>query len=217
MLKQFYEKALPQQGVYCVSGIDQNTKKTTNRFAETLEGVFNEVEKFKKKGLDFRVLHGCEANILNDGSIDIKDEVLEKLDYVIAGVHSSMKMGQKEMTDRIVKAMQNPNVDIISHPTGRLINEREEYQMDFEKILEVAKETGTVLEINATPKRLDLNGFNIRRAKAKGIKMIINTDSHQKEHLSFMEYGVGQARRGWAEKGDIINTLSVEKLLDYFK
>lgn len=174
-------------------------------------------EKFKKQGLKFRVLHGCEANILNDGSIDIKDEVLEKLDYVIAGVHSSFKMPKQEMTQRMVKAMQNPNVDIISHPTGRLIGRREEYQIDFDKILEIAKNTKTILEINSSPYRLDLNGFNIRRAKAQGIKMIINTDAHQVNQLDLMEYGIGQARRGWAERNDIINTLPVEEILKHFK
>lgn len=170
-----------------------------------------------KPNFKFQILCGCEANILNDGSIDIKDEVLEKLDYVIVGVHSSLKMPRQEMTARIVKAMQNPNVDIISHPTGRLIGSRDEYQMDFDKILEVAKKTGTILEVNSSPYRLDLNGFNIRRAKAQGIKTIINTDSHQQEQLNLMEYGVWQARRGWAEPNDIINTNSVEKLLRYFK
>ena len=174
-------------------------------------------EKFKKQGIKFKILHGCEANVLNDGSIDIKDEVLEKLDYVIAGVHSFLKMEKKEMTARIIKAMENKNVDIISHPTGRLINQRDEYQMDFDKIMEVAKKTGTILEINSSPFRLDLNGFNIRRVKEKGIKMIINTDSHQKEQLDLIEYGVGQARRGWAEKSDIINTNSAEKLLKLLK
>jgi DNA polymerase (family 10) len=180
-----------------------------------------EIEKinlnFKSRNINFRILHGCETNILNNGSVDIKDEVLEKLDYVIAGVHSSLKMPKKEMTERIVTAMQNKNIDIFSHPTGRLIGRRDEYQMDFDKILEVAKNTGTILEINSSPERLDLNGFNIRRAKAHGIKMIINTDSHQKEQLHLMEYGIGQARRGWAEKSDIINTNSVDKLLEYFK
>jgi DNA polymerase (family 10) len=173
-------------------------------------------EKFDKKNIKFRVLHGCETNILNDGTVDIKDEVLEKLDYVIAGVHSSMKMPKQEMTQRIIKAMQNPNVDIISHPTGRLIGKRDEYQMDFDKILENAKKTGTILEINSSPYRLDLNGFNIRRAKSQGIKMLINTDSHQKDQLDLMEYGVWQARRGWTEPDDIINTKSAEKLLEYF-
>jgi DNA polymerase (family X) len=174
-------------------------------------------EKIKKQGKKFRVLCGCEVDIIQDGTLAIKDEVLEKMDYVIASVHSSMKMERKEMTQRITKAMQNPNVDIFAHPTGRLLGQRDEYQMDFDKILEVAKETGTILEINSSPYRLDLNGFHVRIAKTKGVKMVINTDSHQKEQLGLMEYGIWQARKGWAEKSDIINTNSVEKLLEYFK
>jgi DNA polymerase (family 10) len=112
--------------------------------------------------------------------------------------------------------MENPNVDIISHPTGRLIGRRDEFQLDLDKILEVARKTGTILEINSSPERLDLRDLYIRRAKNEGVKMIINTDSHQKEQLLLMEYGISQARRGWAEKEDIINTNSVEKLLKYF-
>jgi len=174
-------------------------------------------EKFKKQNIKFQVLHGCEANILLDGSIDIKDEVLEKLDYVIAGVHSALKQEKPKMMQRLTKAMKNPNVDIISHPTGRLIGKRDEYQVDFDKILELAKETGTVLEINSSPDRLDLRDIYIRRAKSQGVKMIINTDAHQKEQMHQMEYGVMQARRGWAEKKDVINTLPVEELLKCFK
>jgi DNA polymerase (family 10) len=173
--------------------------------------------KFGSEGKNFRILHGCEANIMPDGSIDIKDEVLEKLDYVIAGMHSVLKMKKEEMTERMIKAMKNKNVDIISHPTGRLIGKRDEYLLDFDKILKTAKETGTILEINSFPDRLDLRDVYIRRAKKEGVKMIINTDSHQKQQLPLMEYGVSQARRGWAEKEDIINTNSVEKLLEYFK
>lgn len=173
--------------------------------------------KLKTENCKFRILHGCEANILADGSIDIKDEILAKLDYVIAGVHSQMKMSRSEMTERIIKAMKNPNVDIISHPTGRIIKRRDEYQIDFDKILKVAKETDTILEINSYPGRLDLNDKNIRRAKKIGVRMVINTDSHQKEQLHFIEYGIAQARRGWAEKKDIVNTQSLEKLLNYFK
>ncbi|MBI1866606.1 MAG: DNA polymerase III, partial [Candidatus Staskawiczbacteria bacterium] len=173
-------------------------------------------EKFKNQGLKFRVLHGCESNILNNGSIDIKDEVLAQLDYVIAGVHSSLKMEKKEMTARIEKAMKNHNVDILAHPTGRIVNQRDEYKIDFDKILKIAKETGTILEINSSS-RLDLRDFYIRRAKAEGVKMIINTDSHNKDQLNLMEYGVGQARRGWAEPTDIINTLAIKELLKYFE
>jgi DNA polymerase (family X) len=174
-------------------------------------------EKLKDSKIKFRVLHGCEVNVLADGTLDIKDEVLEKLDYAIGSVHSNMKMEKKEMTDRIIKAMQNKNIDIIGHPTGRLIGKRDEYKMDFDKILEIAKKTGTILEINSSPYRLDLNGFYIRRAKEAGVKMIINTDAHNKEQFKLIEYGISQARRGWAEKKDIINTNSVEELLKHFK
>lgn len=171
---------------------------------------------FKKQNVKFRILHGCEANIRKDGSVDIKDEVLEKLDYVIAGVHSLLKMDKKEMTDRIIKAMENPHVDILAHPTGRVIGERDEYQIDFDAILKTAKETGTILEINASL-RLDLRDLYIRRAKQEGVKMIINTDAHKKDQMDAMEYGVLQARRGWAEKKDVINALPVEELLKNLK
>ena len=161
----------------------------------------------------FKILHGCEANIMADGSIDISDEALAKLDYVLAGVHSQMKMPKEKMTQRIVKAMENPNVDIISHPTGRILKQRDEYEVDIGIILKTAKETGTILEINANPYRLDLNDKNIRKAKEMGVKMIINSDAHQPEQMRFVEYGVSQARRGWTEKKDIINCQPLEKML----
>lgn len=172
--------------------------------------------KFEKQNINFRILHGCEANIRKNGSLDIRDEVLEKLDYVIAGVHSFLKMDKKEMTLRIQKAMKNPNVDILAHPTGRIIGERDEYQIDFDVILKTAKETGTILEINASS-RLDLRDLYIRRAKNEGVKMIINTDTHQKDQMDLMEYGVLQARRGFAEKQDIANTFPLEELLTLFR
>jgi len=173
--------------------------------------------KFKIQNSKFRILQGCEANILADGSIDIDDKVLAQLDYVIAGVHSQMKMSKDQMTERIIKAMRNPNVDIISHPTGRLIERRDEYQIDFGMILKTAKETGTILEIDSYPDRLDLKDTNIKKAKEAGVKMVVNTDSHQLDQLRFMELGISQARRGWAEKKDIINTQPLEKLLKFFK
>lgn len=172
---------------------------------------------FMVEGTGFRILKGCEANIMKDGSIDVKDEALAKLDYVIASIHSHFKMAKDEMTQRMIRAMKNPHVDIIAHPTGRLIKKREEYQIDLERVFRAAKETGTILEINAYPERLDLRDQNIRRAKELGIKMVINTDSHHKAQLRFMEFGVSQARRGWAEKEDIVNTWSLEKLLKCFK
>jgi DNA polymerase (family 10) len=192
-------------------GLDEKQLEQRNREIDNINS------KFKIKNSEFRILKGCEANILNDGSIDIKDQALAKLDYVIAGVHSNFKMEKTKMTERMIRAMKNPNVDIISHPTGRLIQRRDEYQIDMEKIFKAAKETGTILEINSYPERLDLSDQNIRRAKEIGVKMIINTDAHHKDQLRFMEFGVSQAKRGWAEKENIINCLPLEKLLKSFK
>jgi len=176
-----------------------------------------EIYKLNKKfSSKIRILQGCEANIMNDGSIDIKDEALAKLDFVIAGVHSSMKMDRGKMTQRIIKAMKNPNVDIISHPTGRILKQRDEYQIDFDKILKAAKEFNVILEINSSPSRLDLKDINIRKAKKIGVKMIVNTDAHRIEQLELIKFGIAQARRGWAEKKDIINTQSLNKLLNHF-
>jgi len=173
-------------------------------------------KKFQIPNSKFQILHGCEVNIMPDGSLDIKDEVLAKLDYVIAGVHSAMKIAKDKMTQRIIKAMKNPNVDIISHPTGRLLQKRDEYQIDFDKILKAAKDYNVVLEINSSPERLDLKDTNIRRTKEAGVKMVINTDSHRKDQLRLIKFGIAQARRGWAWKDDIINTQPVEELLKYF-
>jgi len=192
-------------------GLDEKRLVQRNREINKLN------EKLKTKNKKLRILKGAEVNILNDGSVDIKDESLKELDFVVAGVHSSFKMEKNKMTERIITAMKNPNIDIISHPTGRLIKIRDEYQIDFDKILRAAKEFKMVLEINSFPKRLDLNDQNIRRAKEAGVKMVINTDSHQKDQLRFIEFGIAQARRGWAEKEDIINTQSLEKLLKFFK
>jgi len=188
-------------------GLNEKQLKERNR----------EIDKLNQKYRGFRILKGAEVNILNDGSIDINDETLERLDFVIAGVHSNFKMEKAKMTERIIRAMKNPHVDIISHPTGRILKRRDEYQIDFDKILKAAKENNVALEINSYPERLDLNDQNIRRAKEAGVKMVINTDSHHKDQLRYMELGIAQARRGWAEKEDIINTQPLEKLLNFFK
>ena len=192
-------------------GLDEKQLAEQRKYIDKLNS------KFQIQNSKFKILRGCEANIMADGSIDIKDESLAKLDYVIAGVHSQMKMTKEKMTERIIKAMKNPHVDIISHPTGRILKQRDEYEIDFDKILAVAKETGAILEINANPYRLDLNDKNIRKAKEIGVKMIINSDAHQSEQMRFMEYGVSQARRGWAGKGDIINVWPADKMLSMLK
>lgn len=182
-----------------------------------LEDRNKEIDKLNAKISGIKILKGCEANILNDGSIDIKDEALKKLDFVIAGLHSTLKMEKEEMTERLIKAMQNPHIDIISHPTCRLIGKRNESQLDFDKVLKVAKQFGIVLEINSSPERLDLKDEHIKRTKEAGVKMAINSDAHEISQLKLNNLGIAQARRGWAEKKDIINTESVDKLLEYFK
>ncbi len=192
------------------NGLDEKELEERNKEIDALN------KKFMANNIRFRILKGCEANILENGKVDINDKTLARLDYVIAGIHSRFKMSKNEMTERIIQAMKNPNIDIISHPTGRILKKRDEYQIDFDKILKVAKATKTILEINSWPERLDLNDINIKKAKDAGVKMIINTDAHQKDQLYFMEYGVFQARRGWAERKDIINTCSIESLLFFF-
>ena len=152
-----------------------------------------------------------------DGGIDLPDAALAAQDFVIAGVHSHFKMTRAEMTERIVKAMRNPNVDIISHPTGRILKRRDEYEIDFDAILRVAKAGKKILEINAVPDRLDLNDVNIMKCVKAGVKMIVNTDAHQTDQLADLRFGAAQARRGWAQAEDIVNTLSARDLLRLLK
>ena len=165
----------------------------------------------------FRVLKGTECDILKDGSMDINDKVLEKLDIVGASVHSNFNLPKAEQTKRIIRAMENKNVDIIFHPTGRRIKRREPYDIDIDEIVKAAKRTKTVLEINSYPDRLDLKDEHIRKCVEAGVKMSIDSDSHAINHLKNLNYGVSQARRGWAEKKDIINAWPAEKTLGMLK
>jgi len=173
------------------------------------------IKKINQKFKNFRILAGIEVDINKDGSLYLPSKILEKLDLVIAAVHTAFKMRKEEMTKRIIKAINNPQVDIIAHPTGRLINERDAYEVDISALIKEAKKTKTILEINAFPDRLDLNASNIRMAKENGVKMAINTDGHNLNHLDYIVFGVDTARRGWAEKEDIINTRSLKNLLRF--
>lgn len=209
-----------QEMGYEYIGISDHTKFLRIEYGlneKQLSQQRKEIDKLNQRQKGFRILQGAETNILNDGSIDIKDEALKKLDYAIAGIHSNLKMDKERMTERIIKAMKNPYIKIFSHPTGRLLKRREEYQIDFDKILRAAKYFGVILEINSSPFRMDLRDQNIRRAKEAGVKMVINTDSHHKNHLNYIELGVAQSRRGWAEKKDIINCYPLKELLGFFK
>ncbi len=157
------------------------------------------------------LLTGSEVDIRSDGSLDYPDELLEQLDVVVASVHSAMGQPEEVMTERIIKAMHNPNVHIIGHPTCRLIGEREPVQMDVEAILQAARETGTALEIDAQPGRLDLKDKHIHRARELGVKLVIDSDSHATEQFGNLGLGVSMAKRGWCEAKDILNTLPVRE------
>jgi len=173
--------------------------------------------KFRIKNLKFKILTGTECDILEDGSLDLPDRILAKLDVVGVSVHSLFNLSKEEQTERIKRAMKNPNVDIVFHPTGRLINRRKPYQVDIDEIIKTAKETKTVLEIDAFPDRLDLKDEYIRKCVKAGVKMSIDSDAHSSSHYPFLEYGIAQARRGWAERKDIINVWPVEKMLSFLK
>ena len=176
-----------------------------------------EIEKINRKISGIRILKGAEVNIMKDGSLDIKDEILKKLDVVGAAIHSHFNLSKREMTNRLLKAIENPNVDIIFHPTGRQIHKRDAYELDIEKIFQAAKDTGTILDIDAYPDRLDLRDELIRKAVEFGVKLDISSDAHSKLHLHFLEFGIAQARRGWASAKHIINTRPVDKFLKLLK
>ena len=166
---------------------------------------------------EFCILSSAEVNIMKDGSLDIPNTVLDKLDIVGAAIHSHFNLPIETQTERLIKAAKNPSVDILFHPTGRLINKRAGYPVDIEKVIEVSKDTNTVLEIDAHYDRLDLKDEYVRMAVRKGVKLVIDSDAHHPIHYSFLTFGVAQARRGWAIQSDILNTLPADKLLKALK
>jgi len=159
------------------------------------------------------VLLGTECDILPDGRLDYPDDVLKELAVVVCSVHSRFGMSREEMTARIIKAMENPHADIIGHPTGRVLGQRDPYEVDMDRLVETAKRTNTALEINASPDRLDLSDTNARMAKERGVRLVISTDAHSRYELRFMEYGIAVARRAWVEPEDVLNTLPLKQLL----
>ncbi|MBI5699455.1 DNA polymerase/3'-5' exonuclease PolX [Candidatus Saganbacteria bacterium] len=185
--------------------------QTEKEFLKELEYI----DKLNDRLKGFRVLKGVEVDILPDGTLDYKDAILKECEVVIAAVHSNFKMPKDKMTRRILAALKNKYVNLLSHPTGRLIGKRDPYEVDLEKIMKAAADTGTYLELNAHPERLDLNDAHCLRAKELKIKLSINTDAHSAGNLSDMKYGVATARRGWLEKKDVINTYPIDKLLKF--
>lgn len=174
---------------------------------KALRKRISEIKRFNSKApKGFKLLSGSEVNILPDGSLDYSDEVLSRLDWVIASVHTSFGKGEKAMTERIIAACEHPWVDCIGHLTGRLLLDREPYPLDIEAVIEAAERTGTMLEINGSPKRRDLSDLHARMAAEAGVKIVLTTDAHSTDGLEFMRYAVATARRGWLEAGDVANT-----------
>ena len=190
------------------SGLDEN---------ELLEQAGRIVELNDRLKGSFRILSSAEVNVMKDGSLDISSNVLDKLDIVGAAIHSNFNLPVEAQTERLVKAAKNPSVDILFHPTGRLINKREGYPVDIEKVIEVARDTGTILEIDAHYDRLDLRDEYVRMAMKKGAKLVIDSDAHHPIHYAYLVFGIAQARRGWATQMDVLNTLPADRLLKALK
>ncbi len=190
------------------SGLDEN---------ELLEQAGRIAELNDRLKGTFRILSSAEVNVMKDGSLDISSNVLDKLDIVGAAIHSNFNLPVEAQTERLVKAAKNPSVDILFHPTGRLINKREGYPIDIEKVIEVARDTGTILEIDAHYDRLDLKDEYVRMAMKKRAKLVIDSDAHHPIHYAYLVFGIGQARRGWATQMDVLNTLPADRLLKALK
>jgi DNA polymerase (family 10) len=180
---------------------------------ERLQKQIQEIEKVNETSKGLRVLTGIEVDIKSDGRLDFDDEILATLELVVASVHTRFSQSKKEMTHRIIRAVENPNVNIIAHPTGRLIGKREAYEVDMDKIIDACKANSKILELNACPERLDLSDVNCRKAKEKGVKIAISTDAHMDIHLDWMKFGVATAGRGWIESKDVVNSQSLSTLM----
>ena len=166
----------------------------------------------EKFGHGFRLFKGTECDILADGTLDYPDEVLEGFDYVVASVHSHFRMSREEMTARIIRAVSNPRVTMLGHPTGRLLLARDSYAVDLDAVIDAAARAGTMIEINANPHRLDLDAVHCRRARQKGVRIVINPDAHSVSGLQDLTYGVSVARRAWLSPADLLNTAPLEKV-----
>src|SRR6476469_9281413 len=196
-------------------GIADHSRSSVQGHGIAAEKLLEQVAAIRKlnKTFDgFRLFAGVECDILRDGSLDFPDEVLSQLDYVVVSVHSAFNLGESEMTHRVIRALENPFVSILAHPTGRLLLKRDPYQIDIPAVLDAAARTGTWIELNAAPKRLDLDWRWWPLAKQKGVKCVINPDAHRTERLQDLWFGIGIARKGWLTKDDVINCLPVGKI-----
>lgn len=203
---------------YCISDHTQSLTIANGLDEERLLKRIEEIDDLNASGRwKMKILKGAEVDILRKGKLDINDEVLSELDVVTVSVHSRMKEDRKTMTERVCHAIENKHVHILGHPTGRLILKRPEFELNLEAVFETAAKHNVVMELNAHPKRLDLNAGNLRAAKRAGLKIAINTDAHRISELDLMQFGIYEARRGWLTKEDVINTSPLKKMLRLIK
>lgn len=195
----------------------QSLKVAKGLGVEKLEEQHREIQRLNRKMNDFQIFTGMEVDILPKGNLDYLDEILEQADVVVASVHSGFRQDRETMTQRIMSAITNEHVDIIGHLTGRLLGQRDAYDLDVERILEAAGKYNKILEINSSPDRLDLNEYHARMAKDYGVKIAINTDAHDLKRMDEMPYGVAVARRAWLETEDVVNTMDIADLKRVFK
>jgi DNA polymerase (family 10) len=205
---------------YDYLAVTEHSKRVTmagGMDAKRLGKQIKEIDRLNGRLKDIVLLKGIELDILKDGSLDLPDDILKELDLTVCAVHYDRNLSKKQMTERIIRAMDNPYFNIFAHPTGRLINKRRPYEVDLEKIMEAAKERGCFLEINAQPDRLDLSDRHCKMAKDMGVKLAVSTDAHSVSDLDLIRFGLDQARRGWLEPDDIINTRSLKDLKKMLK
>lgn len=207
-----------QEMGYEFVGIADHSASLKVAYGLSEEKVLKKIQEIRKlqERFDVRIFAGTECDIKPDGSLDYSNKILKELDFAYAAIHSRFKMNEKEMTERIVKAMENEYINILAHPTARMIGKRDPINVDLEKIFEVARETNTFMEINAFPDRLDLNDVHAKMAKERGVKLAIGTDSHSLDHMRFLKFGTAMARRGWLEKKDILNTYDLREIEKIF-
>ncbi|MFZ5942485.1 MAG: PHP domain-containing protein [Bacillota bacterium] len=182
-----------------------------------LSTQIKEIDRLKVKYPQIQILKGIEVDILEDGSLDFQDDILEKMDVVIGSIHSHFHMSKVEMTERIIKGLKHPLVNILAHPTGRVLGKRPGYSVDIEKVIQIAAHYKKILEINASPDRLDLRDKHLQFARTKGVRIAINTDAHSIDRMSDMAFGVQTAKRGWQTSQEIINSWSYEEIKAYFQ
>lgn len=217
-LKEMVEAA--KKRGYDYIAITDHSKHTSVARGLDAKRLMNQIEEIDRLGQNLkgiRILKSIELDILEDGSLDLPDDVLKELDVVVCSIHYKFNLSRDKQTERIIRAMDNPFFNIFSHPTGRLINERRSYEINMEEIMKAAKQRGCYLELNAHPDRLDLNDINCKMAKDMGVKVAVSTDAHRIDNLDLMRFGIGQARRGWLEAEDVLNTRNWKELKNLLK